>query len=312
MAADDQEKQHPHHHHFPQGELAAGDRRVMAAVVVNLGLTLVQIVGGLLSGSLALVADAVHNLSDALALVIALAARRIARRPSHAGMTFGYARAELIAALINYTSLIIIGIFLVYEGLWRFWTPSEIAGWPVVVIAGFALLVDSLTVFMTLSLARDSLNIRAAVLHHVADALGSLGVMLAGVLVLLFGWHWVDPLVTLLIAAFILQQAFRQIGPVIRILMLGAPLNVELEEVIDSLTGLPGVLGVHHVHLWQPDERRVFLEAHLVVDQERGQPLELVQAARRLVSESFGISHSTFQVEPVHLICGEGEGGPCY
>lgn len=295
---------HGHAHAHLHIDEKTGDRRVAMAIVVNLGLTIVQIVGGLISGSIALVADAVHNLSDALSLVIAFAARRIARTPSSPSMTFGYARAEIIAALINYTSLILIGMYLVYEAFLRFWSPSEIAGWVVVVIAGVALAIDAVTALLTYSLARESINIRAAFLHNVADALGSVGVIVAGTLIILYDWYWVDPLVTLAIAAYILQQSFVHIGPVIRILMLGTPLNLDVEEVIDSLTGIPGIIGVHHVHLWQLNEHRVFLEAHLVIDEEvLDDPHAVVHEASRLVGRKFDIEHTTFQVEPVHRDC---------
>lgn len=295
---------HGHGHGHTHLHEHAGDRRVFAAILVNLALTAVQIIGGIMSGSIALVADAVHNLSDALSLIIAFAARRIARTPSSTSMTFGYGRAEIIAALINYTSLIIIGIYLVYEAFLRFWAPSEIDGWIVVIVAGAALAVDSVTALLTWSMAKESLNIRAAFLHNLADALGSVGVIVAGSLVILYGWHWVDPMVTVLIAAWILQQAFSHIGPVIRILMLGTPLNLDLEEVIDSLTNIPGVIGVHHVHLWQLNEHRLFLEAHLVVDEEAPvDPHDVVAEAGRVVGKRFDIEHTTFQVEPVHRTC---------
>src|SRR5690606_36646521 len=174
----------------------AGDRRVLAAIVVNVALTLVQIAGGLLSGSIALVADAEHNLSDAFSLIIAYAARRIARTPSDAAMTFGYGRAEIIAALINYTSLILMRLYLVYEALVRFWVPAQVDGWIVVVVAGVALAVDTVTSLLIWTLSKESLNINAAFLHNVADALGSAAVIIGGTLIILYQWNWVDPLIT--------------------------------------------------------------------------------------------------------------------
>ena len=174
---------HHGHNHFPGAD--AGDRRVLLAVAVNVLLTAAQIIGGIVAGSLALVADAIHNLSDAISLGIAFAARRIARRPSNEAMTFGYVRAEIVAALINYTTLIVIGLYLVYEAILRFIEPQPVQGWLIVIIASVALVVDLVTALLTYTLSKHSMNIRAAFLHNVADALGSIGVIIAGTLIIL-------------------------------------------------------------------------------------------------------------------------------
>jgi cobalt-zinc-cadmium efflux system protein len=210
---------HDHGHHHHHIGTAEGDRRVGWAIAVNLALTLVQIVGGIVSGSLALVADAIHNLSDAVALIIAFGARRIARRPATADMTFGYARAETVAALINYTTLILLSLYLASEALWRFYEPQPVQGWIIVIIAAVALMVDAVTALLTWAMAKDSLNIRAAFLHNLADALGSVAVIVAGSLILLFGWNLADPIITLLIAAYILWTAWQGLSEVVGILM---------------------------------------------------------------------------------------------
>jgi cobalt-zinc-cadmium efflux system protein len=163
------------------------------AVTVNLGLTVAQIIRGILSGSLVLIADALHNLSDAMALIIAFWARRITRRPADARMTFGYARAETVATLINYTTLIALGLYLAYEEVMRLFNPSDVAGWAVVINAGIALIADLATAALTFTMSKDSQNIRAALLHNLADAAGSVGVIIAGTAIILFGWNIVDP-----------------------------------------------------------------------------------------------------------------------
>ena len=164
---------HGHHHHHVDPD--AGDMRVALAVGVNLLLTVAQVVGGVLAGSLALIADALHNFSDAISLVIAFGARRIARRPSDEAMTFGYGRVEVVAALINYTTLIVIGLYLLYEAAMRFADPQPVEGWLIVIIAGIALIVDAVTAALTYAMSKSSVNIRAAFLHNVADALGYTG-----------------------------------------------------------------------------------------------------------------------------------------
>lgn len=291
-----------HHHHI---DPAAGDARVGAAVGINLILTAAQFVGGLVSGSLALIADAIHNLSDALSLVIALAARRIARRPADDTMTFGYGRAEVVAALVNLTTLAVIGVFLVYEGVTRLFDPPDVQGWIVVILAGIALVVDLATVLLTIRMARTSVNIRAAFLHNLADALGSVAVIVAGTLILLYDWRLVDPVVTLGISAYILWHAGSELPPVIRLLMLGAPGSPEMDEVRSPLLEQRGVRDVHHVHLWQIDEDRNSVEAHLVVADLADGPA-ICRAAKTMLRERFEIGHSTLEVEHAQGICASG------
>jgi cobalt-zinc-cadmium efflux system protein len=285
---------HGHHHISPKD----GDTRVFWAVVVNLVLTVAQIAGGILSGSLALIADAVHNLSDALTLFIAFFARKIARRPADAKMTFGYGRAEVVAALVNYTTLIVIGLYLVYEALFRFFDPQDVDGWIVVAIAGVALLVDTGTAVLTYTLSKDSANIRAVFLHNITDALGSLAVIVAGSLILLYDWRIVDPIATLMIAGYILWQSFIEIGSVIRILMLGSPPDLQTGQVLQSIRSVDGVAGVHHLHLWQMQEHENALEAHLVIDKGRWSDADAIKAAvRHALNNGFGIRHATLEME---------------
>ena len=287
---------HGHHHHF--GDPETGDWRLWAAITVNGLLTLVQIVGGVLSGSLSLIADAIHNLSDAASLVIAFAARMIARRPSDETMTFGYQRIEIVAALINYTTLIVIGLWLAGEAFMRFIDPQPVDGWTVVIIAGVALVIDLATALLTWKLAKDSVNIRAAFLHNLADALGSVGVMLAGTLILLFGWTFVDPLVTLLIAGYILWLSFAEIRAVIRMLMLGSPQGIATTRVVDRIRAIEGVDDVHHTHLWQLDEKRNAVDAHVVIVDGAWHRADAIKArVKEMLAREFDIAHSTLELE---------------
>ncbi|KUO64221.1 MAG: cation diffusion facilitator family transporter [Alphaproteobacteria bacterium BRH_c36] len=284
-----------HQHHVSQD---AGDRRVLFAVIVNLGLTVAQVVGGVLAGSLALIADALHNFSDAIALIIAFGARKIARRPADGAMTFGYGRVEIVAALINYTTLIVIGLYLVYEAIMRFIEPQGVDGWLVVIIAGIALVVDAVTAMLTYALSKTSVNMRAAFLHNVADALGSIAVIVAGTLILLYDWRFIDPLVTLMIAAYVLWQSFTEIGPVIRILMLGSPPDIVTSDVIARIKTIDGVADIHHAHFWQMDENRSALDAHLRIVEGGWDRADSVKAnVKSMLNQEFGITHSTLELE---------------
>jgi len=286
---------HGHHHHVDPD---AGDRRVTAAIGVNIGLTVVQIIGGVLSGSLALIADALHNFSDAISLIIAFGARKIARRPRDETMTFGYGRVEIVAALINYTTLIVIGLYLLYEAGARFLNPQPVEGWIIILIAGFALAVDLVTAALTYTMSKNSMNIRAAFLHNVADALGSVAVIFGGALILLYDWRIIDPIVTALIAGYILWQSFREIGPVIRILMLGSPPDIKTEAVLNSIKQVDGVQGSHHAHFWQMDEHRAALDAHIViVEGQWGRADAIKTAIKQKLRDQFGIDHTTLELE---------------
>jgi len=294
--------EHAHHHHAIDPN--AGDAKVLAAVGVNVALTVVQMVAGVLSGSLALIADAVHNLSDAASLGIAFFARKIARRPRDEAMSFGYGRAELVAALINFVTLIVVALWLAVEGVARLIDPPAVEGWIVVIVAGIALVIDLITAGLTWRLAKQSLNIRAAFLHNLADALTSVAVIVGGTLILLFGWRMVDPIITIGISAYILRHALRDIRPVIRILMNGTPPDVGLSAVKAGIEAVDGVENAHHIHLWQMDENRISLEAHLIIA-ERHDSGRVLADVKTLLAETFGIAHSTLEAEAPGAGCAD-------
>lgn len=286
---------HHDHVHLP----ADGDEtRLIWAFLANVLLTAVQVLGGVISGSLALVADALHNLSDAGSLGVALVARRVSRRPADALRTFGYQRAELIGALINLTALILLGLYLLYEAVVRAFNPQPIAGWPVVYIGGFALVVDTVTVLLTYAGAKRSLNIRAAFLHNLADALGSLAVIVSGSLIVLYGWTLADLVCTVLIATYVLYHGWTDIQQAVRILMQSTPLDIDLAELIHTLESEPGIQGLHHVHVWQIDEHRRSLEGHVVIDfEDAGRIEEIKRRLKRKLAQNYEIHHSTLEFE---------------
>lgn len=286
---------HTGHAHL---EPASGDRRVAIAIWANALLTVAQIVGGILSGSLALIADALHNFSDMAALVIAFAARKIARRPADARMTFGYGRIEIVAALINYTTLILVGFYLIYEGGMRMIDPPEVAGWTVVILGGVALAIDTLTAMLTYSMQKGSVNIRALFLHNLSDALASVAVIIGGALIILYDMRWVDPAITIGIAIYILYLAFTEIGGPIRTLMLGSPPDLDGTAVIEKMQTIDGVVEVHHVHLWQMGESEAALDTHVVLKVEAWDHLEdIKKTMKQTLRAEFGITHSTLEFE---------------
>lgn len=284
------------HHHSREG---LSDWRLAWAITANVLLTVAQIIGGVMANSLALVADALHNLNDAASLVLALVARRIGRRAPDKIRTFGYRKAPVIGALVNLTSLIIVGLYLIYEAITRFFDQPEVGGWIIVIVAGIALIVDIVTALLIYSMSKESLNIKAAFIHNVSDALASVGVMVAGTLIILFDWYWTDLVVTLAISAYILHQGTTMIGGAIRVLMDSAPKAFDLSRMVEDVKAINQVRDIHHVHVWHLDEERVAFEAHiLVVDNvSMSQVEELKRRIKEMLRERYHIDHATLEIE---------------
>ena len=292
-----------HHHHAPES-----DRGLTFAVAINLLLTLAQAIGGLIAGSLSLVADSLHNLSDAAALGIALFARSISRMPPDEFKTFGYQRAEVIAALINLTTLIIISLYLIYEGVWRLIEPQPIKGWIVVVIASVAFIIDMITAFITFKMSKNSMNMQAAFLHNLSDGLASIGVIIAGTLIILYQWYWVDTALTFLIAGFVFWQGLIMLPRTIHLLMEGSPENLSREEIKLSAINISGVEGMHHLHIWHLDEHRVALEGHVAVNVNELKEVKAIKdQLKQMLKNKFNITHSTLEFEHhTDSTCDEG------
>lgn len=286
-------------HHNHQHAEDMGDRRLIIAIVINMLLTLAQVIGGIISGSLSLIADALHNFSDAASLLIAWVARKIGRQPADHYKTFGYKRAEVIATLINLVSLVIIGIYLIYEAAWRVFEPQIIEGWMVVIVAGIALVIDIATAILTFTMSKNSMNIKAAFLHNVSDALASVGVIIAGTLILLYQWYWSDTLITLVIAVYVLYQAYTLLPKTIHILMEGTPKDILISDVITTMEDVTNVINVHHIHIWQLDEHRNALEAHIVITDFN--KIESIKSElKAALLNNYLIEHSTLEFETSH------------
>jgi len=266
-------------------------------VAINLVLTAAQIVGGVLSGSLSLIADALHNFSDAMGLVLALLARKIARRPPDQDRTFGYGRAEIVGGLINLTSIVVIAGYLLIEAVTRTFDRPEVQGWMVVIVAGVALVVDAATAWLTYSVSKHSMNIRAAFLHNLADALASVAVIVSGTLIILFDWRWTDIATTIGISIYIVWISLAPMKRCIRILMQSTPEDVSLEAVAETIRSVEGVNDVEHVHVWPIDERTRSLEGRLMVDDGMLSELRKIRAeVERRVRERHGIEHITLEL----------------
>lgn len=231
--------------------------RLLIALALNLGITVAEVVGGLISGSLALLADAAHNLSDAGSVLISYIAWRISQRDADRRRTFGYARAETVGAVINLTTLFVIGLYLLYEAVNRLINPTEVVGTTMLVV-GVIALVEDLAAAWVLRKETGSLNVRSTYLHMIADAMATIGVIMAALAIMVWGSgaRWVDPAATALIAVYIFVHASHEIREAITVLMDSAPTDFDYEALLADLRTLPGVEDIHHLHVWQPSKDR--------------------------------------------------------
>jgi cobalt-zinc-cadmium efflux system protein len=282
---------HTHHHSGHAG----ASRTLIGALLLTLGFAVVEVLAGWWSGSLALLSDAAHMVTDASSLGLAAAAASLARRPPSMRHSYGLVRAEVLAALANSLAMLVLIGFIVFEAIQRFDTPRPIAGGTVASVAVVGLIIN-LVVAWILHHGEHTLNSRAALLHVLGDALGSVAAITAGVVILTTGWTPIDPLLSLFVAVLIGVSALRLLREVVHVLMEGVPLNVRLEAVGHDLAALPGVLRVHDLHVWTLSSGTLALSAHLELRNLADWPAAL-DAARQTMAAHHGIHHVTLQPE---------------
>lgn len=300
-------------HDHSHGTEDVSDSVLLWCIIVNLGLSVFEFVGGVIAGSVALMADAAHNTNDAAALLIAYIARKISKKGADAKYTFGYRRAELIGAMIQLTALILVGLYLVYEAVRRIVEPEPLLGGWIMAAAGVAVVVDVVTAWLLWAMSKGSLNVKAAFLHNLTDAGASVAVLIGGATIYWLDWSWVDPLISLGIAGYILYMSFGLLKKTSRILMEGTPPELSLDEIKKALEDLDGVENVHHIHVWELDEHHRALEAHIVIGENRSmEALESLKAAvKEHLDERFSITHSTLEMESADKDCRDDTEGNC-
>ncbi|HEC44640.1 MAG TPA: cation transporter [Bacteroides sp.] len=288
--------EHHAHHHSSAG---ISEKNLLAAVVLNFAIAAAEIVGGILSNSLALLSDALHNLGDGFAVLLAYIAHRVSKRESNNRKTFGYKRVEILAAFINAIILVAICIFLIFEAIERFQNPAPIKGAIMFSVATVGLVANLVAVILLKADSKKNINIRAAYLHLMGDTLSSIVVIIGGLLIWKFGIYWIDPLITLLISLYILKETFLLLRDSFNILMQSAPKDIDLEKVKSEVEKVEGVKNIHHVHLWSLNDRQVHFEGHvdLVQDMSVSQASTLNKQISRLLHDRFDIEHTTLQME---------------
>ncbi|QSZ40644.1 cation diffusion facilitator family transporter [Sulfurimonas aquatica] len=282
-----------HHHHDVSG------KNLFITIILNVIITLAQVVGGVLSGSLALLSDALHNFSDVIALVVAYGANRLAAKPSDTDKTFGYKRAEILATLFNASVLIGIGIFLIFESFHKFYNPEVVDSIWVIALGILSIILNAISVLLVKDDAHENMNIRAAYLHLLTDVMTSVAVVVGGVLMYYYQLYWVDPIVSLIIATYLIWASVGLVKDSSAILMQFTPKDVDLEEILGLILQQEEINNAHHLHLWQLDEHRIHLEAHLDFNNNLSleESQKIIDILEDRLSNSFGITHTTFQCE---------------
>lgn len=281
------------HHHKVSG------KSLLITIILNVIITIAQIIGGIVSGSLALLSDAMHNFSDVLSLVIAYGANRLSHRSSSKDKTFGYYRAEILAALFNASTLIAIAVYLIIEAFDKLNHPNPIDSRWVIALGILGILINALSVWIVKDDAKSNMNFKAAYLHLIADVMTSVAVVVGGVLMYLYDLFWVDPLISIFIAVYIIWASYGLIKEATFILMQFSPQDIELDEVVDMITAIPEIDNMHHIHIWQLNDHQTHLEVHL--DFNENMSLEksntIIDLLEDQLQERFNISHTTFQCE---------------
>jgi cobalt-zinc-cadmium efflux system protein len=289
---------HAHHHGHHAHGAAYSPPPFLLALGITLFYALVELIGGIWSGSLALKSDAGHMFSDALALGLAAGAAWLARRPPGLKHSYGLARAEVLGATLNGLIMLGVIVFIVVEAVHRLLEPRPVMGGIVMLIAGVGLLVNAFVAYI-LSRSHATLNVRGALVHVIGDLLSSIAALMAGAVIFATGWVLIDPILSMLIAGLILVTTMRLLRDALHVLMEGVPTAVDLSEIGTALAGVRGVAAVHDLHVWSIGSEHPALSAHLEIERLTDWP-DILDAARSLLRERFGVDHVTLQPELAH------------
>lgn len=294
---------HGHAHGAPAtGTATAAYRgRLRVALSITLTVMVVEIVGGLVADSLALIADAAHMATDALGLGMALLAIHFASRPPSETRTFGYARAEILAALANCLLLLVVGGYVMYEAVQRFVTPADTDGAQAIVFGLIGLVANTISLTLLMRGQKDSLNVRGAFLEVVADALGSVAVIIAAAVIMTTGWQAADPIASILISLMIVPRTWKLLQETLNVLLEAAPKNVDMAEVRAHILALPGVEDIHDLHAWTITSGMPVLSVHVVVSSDVLNAIgheKMLHELQGCLGVHFDVEHCTFQLEP--------------
>lgn len=266
---------------------------------INLLITIVELIGGILSGSLALISDALHNAGDTIAVLLSYIALKAGGRKADLKRTYGYKRIEILTALLNAMALIAISVFLIFEAVNRFLKPTPIEGKLMLTVAIIGLIANAAGVLLLRPHSKGSINIKAAWLHLIGDTVSSVAVVAGGIAIIWFDVFWIDPVITIGVALYLMKESWQIVYETANILMQGAPRDFPFEKLRSLVLSQDGVADIHHIHLWNLDDQSIFLEAHIRLDRDM-QITGADKIRRQLeqkLSDEFEIKHITLQME---------------
>lgn len=286
------------HQHALGGSGHQVERNLLVTMLLNFLITAVEVVGGIVSGSLSLLSDAIHNFSDGIAIIVSYIAIRLSKKPRTLKYTFGLKRAEILAAIINASTLIIISFFLIREAIERFSNPSPITGHLMLAVAAVGLIANIVGTVLLKRGSDENLNIRAAYFHLLSDVFSSLAVIVGAIFIMVFNTTWIDPTLTILISMYILKETYDIVKEAVDVIMMSSPTDIDMNDIQRSIEGIPGVRNIHHVHLWKMTDSDIHFEAHIDVDDVPvSHTAGIREEIERCLREEYDINHTTLQVE---------------
>ena len=287
---------HDHSHHHPKD---LKDRNLLISILLNVVITVVQVIGGIFSGSLSLLSDALHNFSDVISLIVSYVASKLSKQKASIHRTFGFKRAEILAAFINASTLVIVEILLINEAYKRFREPQEIESDLVIWLALIAILGNGLSVLLLKKDSKKNINIRSAYIHLFTDMMASVAVLIGGMLMKYYQWYWVDSLLTLLIAFYLIWVGYYLLIKSSKMLMLFTPEHINIKNVVRAVHQIPKVNRLHHIHIWCLNDDELHLEAHLEFKEDISisEFDVILHKIERLLHEEFAINHVNIQPE---------------
>ncbi len=288
---------HDHSHNHSHPDLKG--RNLIISIFLNILITVAQVIGGLISGSLSLLSDALHNFSDVMSLIVSYIANLLSKKEASDRKTFGYKRAEIIAAFVNAATLMIVAVILIKEAIERFFNPQEVASDLVIWLALLGILANGFSVLLLKKDAESNMNMKSAYLHLLTDMMASVAVMIGGILMKFYHVYWVDPLLTLAIALYLIYMGYDLLKDSTRVLMLFTPNTIQVEQIVEAIQEITSIKNVHHVHIWQLNQDEVHLEAHVdfYEDIRLSEFDNILGEIEQVVYHKFGINHVNIQPE---------------
>ncbi len=284
---------HEHHHHEVEG------KNLFFTILLNAGISLAELIGGIISGSISLISDAIHNFSDVISLIVSYVANKLAKRDATEKQTFGYKRSEIIAAFLNSATLIILAVFILFEAIERIIKPVEISSNLVIWLALGSIVVNGLSVLFIKKDAEGNMNMKSAYLHLFGDMMTSIAVLIGGILMKYFHIFWIDPVFSILIAIYLLYLSWDIFKSSLKIMMQFTPEEINIKEIANKISNIKDVKNIHHIHVWQINEHDIMFEAH--IDLEKNVNItdfeKVLKTVKDYLHNTYEIHHVTLQPE---------------